>query len=186
MRLAGVEAASALGKRVVRRLRTLTNTKNKAHVSTLAKKLWEMWLSEDKGDPRYFRGMRVVTRYVETSKDPPHACRVHRKPKKVKGKSQKPHYDKWYVGRVIGKGTLPGTYEILFDGDVENGWQYKRKPNEQHDDWHPNTPPWIGANHQGDAAITVPSGEWTWDSPWKDVLGATDEYGYDKDTGEWE
>eukprot|EP01047_Picozoa_sp_COSAG01_P028034 COSAG01_NODE_1870_length_9013_cov_4.865268_9_plen_60_part_01 len=46
----------------------------------------------------------------------------------------------------------------------------ERSANEQHDDWHPNTPPWTGPTHQGDAAITVPGGEWTWDSPWKDVL----------------
>ena len=77
----------------------------------MANKLYKLWSSER--NPRYFRGQRVVCRFVETSQTAPHTCQVQRKPKNKK----QAHYKHWYVGRIIGKGTLPGTYEILYDGD---------------------------------------------------------------------
>jgi hypothetical protein len=75
---------------------------------------WE----EDKLNPRFFRGQRVLARYMRDTT------------------VMAGHTRAWYAGAVIGKGNLIGTYELLFDPCEANGFSKK--------DYHRRTPPFAG------------------------------------------
>ena len=69
--------------------------------------------------------------------------------------------NKWFTGRVVGRGTHAGTYEVLFDKG--------QGADDSKDDRCPCTPPFLGKRDanglsKGPAAMRRATGEITWDS----------------------
>ena len=113
----------------------------------------EQWVRH----PRFFRGQRVL------------AFAQH--PTQAKRTDAKEYKDKEFDARIVGPGSKPLTYEVVYDGLDDDG-----SSDEEGDDSFPHVFPFLPANGEkkalkfkalgtGMQMIRVPDGECTWDGP---------------------